>query len=360
MRRELELAAGSLDVTDFSRRAVSALRRAVRFDACCLATVDPATTLVTGAVAEGLDEAQAPALFEIEYARGDVNGYRALSQAAVPVATLQAATSGDLAQSARFREVLAPLGFAHELRVLFTRGGRAWGVGAFFRGRDEAAFDEEELRTIRSLAEVVGDGLRGAVLVDVAGRAAPPGGVGPAVTVVGPTGELEMVTPAARARIEDLPGAEDPRVLPAALTVVVAASRAAGPGGARLRVRGRSGAWWVVAGAPVEATPDPSRAKVVVSIEEARMPDVVPLVVAAFGLSARERDVLVGLLEGRTSGEIAAELAISTHTVNDHLKAIFAKADVRSRRELVARIFFEHYAPRLGSPLGPSGWFSEP
>jgi len=85
----------------------------------------------------------------------------------------------------------------------------------------------------------------------------------------------------------------------------------------------------------------------------------VPLVVAAFGLRAREQVVLIGVLEGQTSIEIADALGISSHTVNDHLKSVFAKADVGSRRELVARIFFEHYAPRIGAPLGPRGWFVE-
>jgi hypothetical protein len=33
--------------------------------------------------------------------------------------------------------------------------------------------------------------------------------------------------------------------------------------------------------------------------------------------------------------------------VQDHLKSIFGKVEVGTRGELVARMFFEHHAPRL-------------
>ncbi len=53
-------------------------------------------------------------------------------------------------------------------------------------------------------------------------------------------------------------------------------------------------------------------------------------------LSGRERQVLVGMMEGRTGAQIARSLFLSTNTVRTHSRSILVKLDVHSRLEAVA------------------------
>lgn len=58
-------------------------------------------------------------------------------------------------------------------------------------------------------------------------------------------------------------------------------------------------------------------------------------VVAQYGLSAREADVLGLLARGRDAAYIADELVISKNTVRTHMRNIFSKTGVHSRQELI-------------------------
>jgi len=53
-------------------------------------------------------------------------------------------------------------------------------------------------------------------------------------------------------------------------------------------------------------------------------------------LSIRENEIVQALATGRRVKEIAQDLVISTHTVRNHLKAIYRKLNVRSQFELIS------------------------
>jgi DNA-binding CsgD family transcriptional regulator len=53
-------------------------------------------------------------------------------------------------------------------------------------------------------------------------------------------------------------------------------------------------------------------------------------------LTAREADVLAGLQQRRSNAQIAAELHVSIETIRTHVRHIYRKLGVSSRRELLA------------------------
>lgn len=53
-------------------------------------------------------------------------------------------------------------------------------------------------------------------------------------------------------------------------------------------------------------------------------------------LTPRERQVLALVAEGRSNGEVAKELVISTKTASVHVSNILAKLNASSRTEAVA------------------------
>jgi len=65
------------------------------------------------------------------------------------------------------------------------------------------------------------------------------------------------------------------------------------------------------------------------------------------------------ILRGATTAQVAQWLAISPHTVNDHLNSVFDKA--RTRGELSATLFFGGHPPRIQrqTPVGDDASFIE-
>jgi DNA-binding CsgD family transcriptional regulator len=157
--------------------------------------------------------------------------------------------------------------------------------------------------------------------------------------------EVESATPGTERWLAELPGAAE---LPTAVIAVAGqALRTADSVGevAFARVLTHTGTWVVLHGAPLSSGGDSRRVAVI--IEPAHPTRITALLMAAYGLTEREQEVTRHVLQGSSTSEIADTLVVSPHTVQEHLKSIFDKTGVRSRRDLVGKVFFTHYEPRL-------------
>lgn len=357
------LSGAGLDVSTFAASAFDLLNRVVPFEAACMAAFDPATHLVTLTEKVAIDSSHDIEWAHYEYELDDVAQFLDLAKRPNTATTAAAETGGDLSRSTRMHDFMSPnFSIEHELRTAVGVDGAVWGGVSLMREQGTPGFSELEVEFIGSLAPSIAQGLRTGLLTTAlatAGSAAR----GPAVLVVDARNEVVQVSSGAEQRLSELTGVpfEPWHQLPMSMLSLVSAARAHAAGRLldtpRMRLRSPSGEWWV-AHATVLAARDGVGGDVVLTIEEARPPEIVPLVVAAFGLTPRECDVVRMVLQGVDTGEIARTLHLSAYTVQDHLKAIFAKAGVRSRRELMARVFFDQYADRLGGAVAPDGWFA--
>ena len=85
--------------------------------------------------------------------------------------------------------------------------------------------------------------------------------------------------------------------------------------------------------------------RVAVVIEPSRPGEVAALLLDAYGLTSRESQIARHVIHGFSTEDVADALGISPYTVQDHLKSIFDKMGLSSRRELAARLYLGHYAP---------------
>ncbi len=118
--------------------------------------------------------------------------------------------------------------------------------------------------------------------------------------------------------------------------LVRAALTGATPERATCRIPTRSG-WAVVRACRLESSGG-GPAPVLVTLGEATPRDTVPLLLEALYLTPRERQVVELSLRGLDTRAICDAMALSAFTVQDHFRAIFDKAGVHSRGELLGRL----------------------
>jgi DNA-binding CsgD family transcriptional regulator len=315
------------------------LLRVVPSEGHFVSTADPETTYATGqGMARTLPVEWCRPTWDYEFLVPDVAKFTDIARSGSAVRDLHDATGGRPDRSPRFRHFSASTGFRAELRMAFSAGGATYGIAQFNR-TGASRFSETEKAWLERAARPITRGLRRALLEPPAGA---PAERGPGVVLVDRDGEVVSVTPEANEWLEEL----DPELrafgrLPFyahGLAMRVRAAHEDGVRAPRARLRTRRGVWLLMHGAPLSGSD-----QLALIIEPAKSSDVAPLIVEAYGLTARELDVARAVARGLRTAEIAADVPLSPHTVRDHLKAIFEKVGVSSRGELVHRLFTEHY-----------------
>jgi DNA-binding CsgD family transcriptional regulator len=220
---------------------------------------------------------------------------------------------------------------------------------ALYREQGQPQFSAREFELLRSLAPHLAEGARRGLLIGEA--ADPEGPESPGLLVLDQSWQVRSMTPGVEGWLDDLPGGYwdgKGKLPPSVLAVAGRALRTAEPEHpgevAMARVLTREGRWVVLHGATLLSD---GAQRVAVIIEPAHPARISPLLMSAYDLTEREQEIARHVLRGESTVEIAESLFISTHTVQQHLKSIFEKTGVRSRRDLVGKVFFAHYEPRL-------------
>jgi DNA-binding CsgD family transcriptional regulator len=352
------LSSAGLDGPELLRRTAECLRRAVPFGSYCVATLDPASNLITylfngGSAGEDGHAAVYAEALQRMYFEEDLVRVDAMLRERRLAQPLSEAAGGELDRSMRYREYLGPVGFGHELAGLFVDGG-AWGAGYLTRERGEPDFGAAETTLLARVAPHVGAGLKAAALRSRAGGAPPGPGV-PGVIVLDRKGELLSYTPAAErllSEVEDLRPGWEREGVPVPITMAAGAlKRALDPLSdadqnlvPRVRIRGRSGRWLTLHASLTEPTSG-RQSETVVVISPSEPEEVARLNIVSYGLTDREAEIVRLVARGLSTKEMSGALFISEHTVNNHLRSIFEKAGLNSRREIVQRLYLEDLMP---------------
>lgn len=334
----LRWCAGASDVSLFGAGLLTRLGAVIGFDGAFLASVDPATLLYTRAFRHGLPPEASGAFLAAELGVDDVNQLRRLVRLPGPVGWLDKATGGDRMAAGRYRQAMLPYGLGDELRVALLADGTCWGLLCLHRAQAHAGFDAVDAARLGALAPHVAIALRRSGLIEQATSAT--NGDGPGVAMLNADGTVRSATPAGARWLAELADLDQPRTnrLPTIVSAVVGQLTSAGggdPHAASARVHAPSGQWLTVHASRL----DDVERSVAVVVEPTSPVALAPLVIAAYGLTAREGEVTRRLLTGLARKTIASELRISMHTVNDHVKAVFDKTGASSAGELRARVF---------------------
>jgi DNA-binding CsgD family transcriptional regulator len=342
-RSELaRLAAARCDNDAFRWEAASILRHAIGFDGWCWMLADPWTGLPTRDVGENVIIDRAIRCFVRRHPDAWGGCWDPSRQQAVTVTS--AVTGRDLARDLAWRETFGPAGVGDHLSAWLVVDRTCWARLHIHRDSSGEFFSADDAEFVAGVAPMLAarirDGLRARPVDDDAPSCDDPAPE-PGTIIVDEELSLVAATQAAWDWIDrlGLPRPNDAEPLPgfiyaAAVRMAISRAQELEPPPIRVRLQAADGHWVVARAAPLIC----AAGGYVITLEAARSEDLTPLLMRAWSLTAREREVARLVIDGLSSDDIARALFISAHTVRDHVKAIFAKIGITRRQDLVGAL----------------------
>lgn len=311
--------------------------RTVAFDAYAWLLTDPETCVGSDPLAQVPCLPELPRLIRLKYTTG-TNRWTSLGS---PVGRLDAGTGGHLDRSLLWRELLSEYSVTDVASVVFADRFGCWGFLDLWRIGAGGPFSDADAAYLAAIAPAVTSMLRRCQAATFGASSPAHVPPGPLVLILSSELKVSAETAATEAYLRELvPTESDRRPVPAG-AYNVAAQLLANEAGIdahppRARVHLGEGVWLSLRAARMSGHGG-AAADIAVTIEIASPAERMDLYCRAHGLTPREVELLTALAKGSDTRQLASELFVSEHTVQDHLKSIFAKTGTANRGSLLAR-----------------------
>jgi DNA-binding CsgD family transcriptional regulator len=335
-REILQLTRQNLSIVEFVEKAKQAMQQRVAFDSYGMVLFDPATMLPT----QKMVDPSIPPEMVMESLSRTLNEGGCLDDSIGqwPLASrLSNGAHSALERNTRYRQGLQPYGMGDEVRMRLAVDGRTWGALKMQRHAGEPDFEDADVALLAQASPALAMGLRRTFLsrpVSVSKQLD-----SPAVIVLSSDDRVVSCTDTARELLAAMAGGVGlgPDRLPIVVHVMAWYARRPNGAPARARLRMHDGHWITVRAATLDGGE-----RVALVMESSRPSEVAALLLDAYGLTQRESQIARHVIRAFSTEDVADALGISPYTVQDHLKSIFDKMGLSSRRELAARVYLAH------------------
>jgi DNA-binding CsgD family transcriptional regulator len=165
-----------------------------------------------------------------------------------------------------------------------------------------------------------------------------PAASAPGTLVLDHSLRLVSWTASARAWIDALPSAwlfAAWGMLPSVIYPAATLARSVEAGHAYALLRTGNGRWVTIEAERLEGERED---EIAITLRASTPAETFRLLCRVYALTHREREVVAALVAGLDTRGVARQLSISSYTVQDHLKAVFAKTGTHNRRELLIKL----------------------